>query len=110
MGGIARAVVVGTISRDGVSVRYASSGAACASFTLVTTEVWQDGTEHPNFYECECWGKKAEAASELEPGQLCVFEGKIGKRKKGDGQRDWVISGFELTSLLVQAPALPGRN
>src|SRR5689334_4135967 len=66
MGGLSRAIVLGTVSKAGVEVRYSTSGTPCASFTLVVSERGQDGKEHPTFIDCECWGKKAESAGELE--------------------------------------------
>ena len=51
------------------------------------------------FQDWQVWGKKAEAASEIEPGQLCVFEGRIAKVKKGEGQWETVISGFEVVPI-----------
>jgi hypothetical protein len=47
---------------------------------VFVTELGQDGREHQTLIPCECWGKKVEAASELEPGQLVLFEGKLRKR------------------------------
>ena len=56
--------------------------------------------------ECgECWGKKAEAAGELEPGQVIVFEGRLRKRQKGEGW-EMIVSGYEAT--VVTLPATPG--
>jgi single-stranded DNA-binding protein len=101
MGGINRVVLVGTIGKYGVEVRYATSGAPCASFTLVVTELGQDGKDHPVFIPCECWGKKAETASELDAGQLVLFEGKLRKRQKGEGQWELLVSGFEVQPLLT---------
>jgi hypothetical protein len=43
MGGVARCIVVGCIGRAGVTVHYATSGAPCASFTLVVSEQGSDG-------------------------------------------------------------------
>ena len=109
MGGIARCLIVGCIGKYGVEVRYASSGTPCASFTLVVTEQGQDGRAHDLFVPCECWGRKAEAASGLEAGQLALFEGKLARRKRGE-QWETVVSGFELTPLVLPAPAGPSSN
>jgi hypothetical protein len=109
MGGIARCTVVGCIGKHGVEVRYATSGAPCASFTLVVTAQGQDGKLHELYVPCECWGRKAEAASALEAGQLALFEGKLAKRKKGE-QWEMVVSGFELTPLVAPQASLPGSR
>jgi single-stranded DNA-binding protein len=100
MGGIAKCLIVGCIGRYGVEVRYATSGTPCASLTLVVSEQGQDGKVHELWVPVEIWGKKAEGVSELEAGQLCVFEGKLAKRKKGE-QWELVVSGFDLTPLAL---------
>ena len=56
---------------------------------------------------CEVWGKKAEGVSELEPGQLVLFEGKVARRKKGE-QWELVVSGFDVLPLVVPVAALTG--
>jgi single-stranded DNA-binding protein len=88
-------------------VKYTNSGTPCASFTLVVSEQGQDGKEHATFVDCEIWGRKAEAAGELEPGQLALFEGRLRKRQKGE-QWEMVVSGFEITPVL--APTLTGSS
>jgi len=103
---INKVVLCGHISKYGVSVRYATSGAACANFTLVLSEQGHDHKVHMTFVECEVWGKHAEAASELEAG---LFEGKLAKRKKGD-QWELVVSGFDLTAVQPPHASLTGCN
>jgi single-stranded DNA-binding protein len=90
-------------------VRYATAGTPCATFTLVVSELGQDAKVHATYIDCEVWGKKAESARELEPGQLALFEGKLAKRKKGE-QWELVVSGFELTPLLPPHASLTGRS
>ncbi len=103
-GGVNRVVLFGTIGKYGVEVRYAPNGTPCASFMLVVTEQGQDGKEHATYVDCECWGRKAEAAGELEAGQLGLFEGKLRKRQKGE-QWELVVSGFEVTAITAAVPA-----
>ena len=110
MGGVNRCLLVGTISKYGVEVRYAASGAACASFMLVLVEPGQDGREFTTLVPCEVWGKKAEAASELEAGALVLFEGKLAKRKKGEQTGSLIVSGFEVTAITAPVPAMTGNN
>ena len=100
-----RVVLLGTISTYGLEVRYTPSGTPCASFTLVVSEVGQDGKSHEVYVPCEVWGKKAEAAGECEAGQLVLFEGKLRKRPKGDTW-EFVVSGFEVQPVLL--PAVSG--
>jgi hypothetical protein len=109
VGCINRVFLCGEIGRSGVTVKFAQSGAACANFTLVLTEQGSDGKEHATFVDCECWGKKAEAASELEPGQLALFEDKLAKRKRGETW-ELVVSGFELSPVLPAHASMTGRT
>jgi single-stranded DNA-binding protein len=92
-GGVNRTILVGTIGRYGVDVRYANTGTAIASFTLVCSEQWQDGTTHEVYIPCEIVGKKAEAAPVL-------FEGRLAKRKKGE-QWELLVSGWECTPIQI---------
>jgi primosomal replication protein N len=98
-----RVVLLGTIGKHGIELRYAPGGAACASFLLVVTEQSQDGKDYATLIPGECWGKRAEAASELDAGALVLFEGKLAKHKKGEAW-EMVVSGFEVQP--VRAPAL----
>jgi single-stranded DNA-binding protein len=109
MGGVNRVILVGTISKDGVTVKYAPSGTPCANFALMLSEQGQDGKVHTIFQDCQVWGKRAEAASELEPGQLCLFEGRIAKSKKGE-QWETVVSGFDLTPITAPQASLTGSS
>jgi single-stranded DNA-binding protein len=106
-GSVNRTILVGEIGQYGVEVRYAPSGSPCASFILVVSEQGQDGKEYVTMIPCECWGKKAEAASELEAGALVLFEGKIARRRKGE-HWELIVSGFDVTPVLAPTPALTG--
>jgi hypothetical protein len=75
----------------------------------VVSERGQDGKVHELWVPCEVWGKKAEAASELEAGQLALFEGKLAKRKK-DAQWDWVVAGFDVMPIMAPAPSMTGSS
>jgi primosomal replication protein N len=108
-GGVNRVVLLETIGKYGVDVHYAPSGSPCASFLLVVSEQGQDGKAYPTLIPCECWGKKAEAASELEAGALVLFEGKLAKRKKGEGW-ELVVSGFEVQPVLAPALGVSGSS
>jgi primosomal replication protein N len=102
-GCVNRVVLLGTIGKYGISMRFAPSGSACASFSLVLTEQSPDGKYFSTLVPCEVWGKKAEASSDLEPGQLCLFEGKLAKRRKGEGAWEMVVSGFDVTPITPAA-------
>jgi single-stranded DNA-binding protein len=107
MGGIAHCTLVGVVGRYGVEIRYATSGAPCAALTVVVSEQGSDGKRHDLYVSCEVWGKKAEQASELEPGQWVLFEGKLARRKKGE-QWETIVSGFDLTALVQPQSTLTG--
>ena len=102
-----RCILLGEVGRYGVTVAYQDNGTPRASFTLVVSELGQDGKTFPTLIDCQVWGKKAEAAGELEAGQLVLFEGKLVKRKKGE-QWELCVSGFEVTPLSVPLPTLSG--
>ncbi len=100
------------IGKQGVEVRYNPSGTACASFMLIVSEVGSDGKEHQLWLPCEVWGKKAEAAGELDPGDVVLVEGKLRRQKKGETW-ETVISSFECQPLTLPAHAgatAEGRN
>jgi primosomal replication protein N len=104
-----RVTLLGQIAKAGVTIKYATTGTPCASFTLVLSERGQDQKEHYLFIDCEVWGRKAESAGELESGQLCRFEGKLAKRKRGE-QWELVVAGFELTPVLAPLASMTGSS
>ena len=116
-GSVNRVVLVGTMGKYGVSLRYAPSGAPCASFSLVCTEQGPEGKYFSTLIPCEVWGKRAEASSEIEAGECVLFEGKVSRRKKGE-QWEFVITGSRFlsgverllrTRLLTPFPACPSH-
>jgi hypothetical protein len=109
MSGMSRAIVLGTLAKTGVEGRYANSGTACASFTLIMSDRGGDGKSHEPSIPCACGGKKAEAASESAAGQLTICEGKLAKRRKGE-QWELFVSGCALTPVASPAPAMRGHQ
>jgi primosomal replication protein N len=109
MGGVNKVILVGTISKYGVTVRYAGSGTPCAAFALELREQDRDGKVHTLFQDCEVWGRRAEAASEIEAGQFCLFEGKLSRRKRGETW-ETVVSGLDLTPILAPQTSLTGSS
>lgn len=106
---INRVTLLGTIGREGISLRYATSGSPCASFVLVLEERGQDQKMHQLFVPVEVWGKKAESAAECEAGALCLIEGRLAKRRQGE-RWELLISSFELQPLSAQALASAKEN
>jgi single-stranded DNA-binding protein len=107
--GINRVILCGVIGRSGVVVHYNQAGTPCANFTLQLSEQGQDGKVHTLYQDCEVWGRRAEAAGELEPGQLALFEGKLARRKQGE---NWttVIAGFEVTAVVPPVVMVSGST
>jgi primosomal replication protein N len=94
--GLNRCILIGTIGRYGVDVRYAGSQLPHASFTLEYTESAQDGREHLTLIPCEVIGKKAELAAGLEPGARVVLDGKLARRKRGE-HWELMVSGWDFS-------------
>jgi single-stranded DNA-binding protein len=99
---INRVFLLGTLAKSGVEVRFNERGTACATFTLVLTELGLDGREHVVLVDCEVWGKGAEKAGELEPGQTVCFEGKLRRQKRAE-QWQTVIAGFDVQPVALRA-------
>lgn len=99
-----RVVLLGEIGKYGVEVVTVGQGSK-ATFQLILSETGQDGKEHAVFVPCEVWGKRAQNAGELAPGQLVLFEGKLRKRQNAQQQWELVISGFDLTPLAAAVGA-----
>jgi primosomal replication protein N len=108
MGSVNRVILIGTITQYGVTVKYASSGTACANFALVLSEQDRDGKIHQVYIDCEVWGRRAESISELEAGQLCLFEGKLARRKRGETW-ETVVSGLDLMPIVTPQASLTGN-
>jgi len=102
-------ILLGTIGRYGVTVRYQQSGIPCASFVLVVSEHGKDGKDHQTYIDCEVYGGKAESAGELEAGQLALFQGKVAKRRKGDAWETLVV-GYTLTPVMLPVASLTGSS
>jgi hypothetical protein len=97
-----RVVLLGTIGKYGMEMRYSNNGTGCASFMLAVTEHGQDGKDHATLIPCECWGKRSAEASDLKAGQLVLFEGRLRRRQQGE-QWETFVSGFEVTPIRASA-------
>ena len=92
-----------------MEVRYAASGAACASFLLALVEPGQDGRAFTTLFPARCGESKPKPPVSSDAGALVLFEGKLAKRKKGE-QWEMVVSGFEVTPITAPVPAMTGSN
>ena len=67
MGSVNKVILVGNLGRD-VELRYTPGGAAVATLSLATAEVWNDKSgqrqERTEWHRIILWGKQAEALQE----------------------------------------------
>lgn len=97
-------VVLGTL-RHPVVLEQTPSGTSVGYFELVLREQTTSGQWFSTVVPCQIWGKHIEAASQLPPGQPCLFQGKVARRKRGESW-ELVISGFVLEAFAL-APGIP---
>jgi single-stranded DNA-binding protein len=101
---INKVFLMGTVSTRCTAIRWNANGTACTTFSLVLTEVAQDGRLFTVQIPCEAWGKGAEKTADLAPGQLVLFEGKVKRVRIGE-RWEVVVSGFEATPVEVSPPS-----
>ncbi len=88
MGSVNKVILVGNLGRD-AELRYTPGGAAVATLSLATTEVWNDKAgqkqEKTEWHRVILWGKTAESLSEyLTKGKQIYVEGRLQTRKWQD--------------------------
>lgn len=88
MGSVNKAILVGNLGRDS-ELRYTAGGAAVATFSMATTETWNDKDgkrqERTEWHRCVLWGKQAESLNEyLVKGKQVYVEGRLQTRKWQD--------------------------
>ena len=88
MGSVNRVILVGNLGRD-AELRHTGAGAAVASFSIATTEVWKDKEgerqEQTEWHRVNLWGRPAEAVSQyLVKGKQVYVEGRLQTRKWQD--------------------------
>jgi single-strand DNA-binding protein len=90
-----KAILVGNLGRD-PEVRYLPSGQTTASFSIATTESFNDRSgqkqERTEWHNIVVWGKLAEVCGQyLKKGRQVYIEGRISNRqyeaKDGSGKR-----------------------
>src|SRR2546422_370439 len=105
-GCVNKVILVGAVGKEGVAMSFhPTTGTPKAALTLILTEQGPDGHPYSRKVPVEIWGRHAEAVSALSPGTLVAFDGKVGRRSKAEGG-DLVMSGFDLTPLILQAEAV----
>ncbi len=88
MGSVNKAILVGNLGRD-AELRYTPGGAAVATLSLATTEIWNDKSgqrqEKTEWHRIVLWGKQAETLQEyLLKGRQIFVEGRLQTRKWDD--------------------------
>jgi single-strand DNA-binding protein len=84
MAGVNKAIIVGNVGRD-PEVRYTQSGRAVASFSVATSERFQDkdgqNQERTEWHRVVAWGRLAEICGEyLRKGKQVYIEGRLQTR------------------------------
>jgi single-strand DNA-binding protein len=88
MGSVNKVILVGNLGRD-AEVRYTPGGAAVATLSLATTEVFKDKDgqrqEQTEWHRVVLWGKTAETLAEyLRKGKQIYVEGRLQTRSWDD--------------------------
>jgi single-strand DNA-binding protein len=88
MGTVNKVIIVGNMGRD-AEVRYTPGGAAVATLSLATTDVWNDKSgqrqEKTEWHRVVVWGKQAETLAEyLTKGRQIYVEGRLQTRQWDD--------------------------
>ena len=88
MGSVNKVILVGNLGRD-AELRYTPGGAAVATLSLATTEVWNDKggqrQEKTEWHRVVLWGKTAESLADyLTKGKQLYVEGRLQTRQWDD--------------------------
>ena len=88
MGTVNKVILVGNLGRD-AELRYTPGGAAVATLSLATTEIWNDKggqrQEKTEWHRVVLWGKQAETLNEyLVKGKQIYVEGRLQTREWND--------------------------
>ena len=88
MGSVNKVILVGNLGRD-IELRYTPGGAAVATLSLATAEVWNDKNgqrqERTEWHRVILWGKQAESLQEyLKKGKQIYVEGRLQTRQWDD--------------------------
>ncbi len=96
MASVNKAILIGNLGRD-PELTYTPNGAACAKFSIATTEKYRDKNEEWQertvWHNIVAWGRTAEIAKEyLSKGSPVYIEGRIDNRSYDDkdGNRRYI--------------------
>lgn len=107
--GVNKVIIIGYLGNDPI-VRYAPTGTAFASFSVATSEIWNDRNtgeqrERTDWHNISIQGKLAEIAGQyLRKGSQVYIEGKLRTRKYqgNDGQEKNITEVFIGTNGTMQ--------
>ena len=88
MAGVNKVILIGNLGKD-PELRYTPSGQPVASFSLATSERWNDKNgqrqERTEWHNIVAWGKLAELSNQyLKKGRSAYIEGRINTRSWDD--------------------------
>jgi len=88
MAGVNKVILIGNLGKD-PELRYTPSGQPVASFSLATSERWNDKNgqrqERTEWHNIVAWGKLAELSNQyLKKGRSAYIEGRISTRSWDD--------------------------
>jgi single-strand DNA-binding protein len=88
MGSVNKVILVGNLGRD-AELKYTPGGAAVSSFSIATTETWNDKAgqkqEKTEWHKIVLWGKTAESLNDyLTKGKQIYIEGRLQTRQWDD--------------------------
>ncbi|MDA1092703.1 MAG: single-stranded DNA-binding protein [Acidobacteria bacterium] len=88
MGTVNKVIIVGNLGRD-AEIRYTPGGAAVATLSLATTDIWNDKAgqrqEKTEWHRVVVWGKQAETLADyLTKGRQIYVEGRLQTRQWDD--------------------------
>jgi single-strand DNA-binding protein len=88
MGSVNKVILVGNLGKD-AELRYTPQGSAVATFSLATTEVWNDKggqrQERTEWHRIVLWGRPAESLQDyLKKGKQIYLEGRLQTRSWDD--------------------------
>lgn len=92
---INKVILLGRVSGRGVQSFTNANGHPYAAFSIAVDEVSSEGKTFTAFIPCRIYGKGAEVAETLLPGEEVMIDGKLSLEAIGDGQ------GGKMTKLMV---------
>jgi single-strand DNA-binding protein len=109
--GVNKAILLGNLGKD-PELKFGQSGKALCTFSLATTERWND-EDHTEWHNIVLFGRLAEIASEyLRKGSRIYLEGRIQNRsyENQEGQRRYISEIVGSSMVMLGAPVKGGGD